>query len=100
MGGWSDVGAIFWLYMRVPPHCAVCLLLSLWQAFVEDIVTTFLPADKNPLSKWSLIIYHGTLFVLMLIGVAGAGWFAKINTALFVFLMLAIMMTFGSLLFM
>eukprot|EP00729_Bicosta_minor_P007597 gene7597-152_t len=70
-------------------------------AFVEDIVDTFLSEySDHDQHIYGLYIYHGTMFILMLIALVGAGAFAKVNTLLFVALFTAILTTFGSLLFM
>eukprot|EP00948_MAST-09A_sp_MAST-9A-sp1_P003930 g3930.t1 len=87
-------GLMFWL-------CYVFNATFNATAFVEDIqhtVISHMGEDAWPSYAFP-VLYHGTLVVLGAIAYAGAGCFAKVNTLLFITLVSAILITFGSLLF-
>eukprot|EP00039_Didymoeca_costata_P009640 m.127964 g.127964 ORF g.127964 m.127964 type:complete len:923 (-) comp14555_c0_seq2:1027-3795(-) len=65
-------------------------------AFVEDIIQTFYPDSPHAVT---LYFYHGTLFVLLLVALGGAGAFARVNTLLFITLFTSIIVSLGSLMF-
>ena len=68
-------------------------------AFVEDIRHTAV-SHGVMWPGWAFpVLYHGTLLVLGLVAYSGAGAFAKVNTLLFVTLITAILITFGSIIF-
>eukprot|EP00040_Diaphanoeca_grandis_P012525 m.63516 g.63516 ORF g.63516 m.63516 type:complete len:926 (-) comp23294_c0_seq1:185-2962(-) len=65
-------------------------------AMVEDLITSFLPTAP---AYFFNIMYHGVLFVLLLVALAGADTFSKLNFVLFVALVMAMFVAIGGLLF-
>ena len=65
-------------------------------AMVEDIMQTFLPDAP---AIYFTYMYHSTLFVLLLVALAGAEIFAKVNSFLAVALTICIFIALGSIVF-
>lgn len=65
-------------------------------AMVEDIFNTFMAESPK---EYQMYMYHGVLFVLLCVGLAGAEVFAKVNSGLFSCLVVTIFISWGSMLF-